>query len=91
MANLVDSQIFSLLDDQSYTFPESVDSHAPVLRRRGGLTPDHLEPIAVRKWTGKHEGRPVEVIAGSPVMYLKALGLNLILSVGDHSPVRNAA
>jgi len=50
MANLVDSQIFSLLDDQSYTFPESVDSHAPVLRRRGGLTPDHLEPIAVRKW-----------------------------------------
>lgn len=36
--------------------------------------------VAVRKWTGEHEGRPVEVIAGSPVMYLKALGLDLNLS-----------
>lgn len=46
-----------------------------------GLPPvGEFVAIAVRKWTGKHEGRPVEVIAGSPVMYLKALGLNLILS-----------
>ena len=46
-----------------------------------GLPPvGEFVAMAVRKWTGKHEGRPVEVIAGSPVMYLKALGLNLILS-----------
>ena len=46
-----------------------------------GLPPvGEFVAIAVRKWTGKHEGRPVEVIAGSPVMYLKALGLDLILS-----------
>ena len=30
--------------------------------------------IAVRKWSGMHEGKYIEVLAGSPKRYLEALG-----------------
>ena len=35
--------------------------------------------LAVRKWSGMHEGKYIEVLAGSPKRYLEALGLDAIL------------
>jgi len=35
--------------------------------------------LAVRKWSGMHEGKYIEVLAGSPKRYLEVLGLDAIL------------
>jgi hypothetical protein len=50
MASLVDSQFFSLLNEDDYTFPERHSPHKSPQRIKGGLTQDHLEPIAARNW-----------------------------------------
>jgi hypothetical protein len=50
MATLVDSQFFSLLSEDEYLFPERQSPQTSLQRRKGGLTQDHLEPIAVRNW-----------------------------------------
>jgi len=45
-----------------------------------GIPPEKtMVAIAVRKWSGMHEGKYIEVLAGSPKRYLEALGLDAIL------------
>ena len=45
-----------------------------------GIPPEKtMVALAVRKWSGMHEGKYIEVLAGSPKRYLEALGLDAIL------------
>lgn len=44
--------------------------------------------IAVRKWSGKHEGQYIELLAGSSTRYLEAIGLDAIPAAQHHGDLR---
>lgn len=50
---------------------------------QAGYPPDgEFVAIACRKWSGMHEGRYLEVVAGDPAMFLQFMGITPLLEPG---------